>query len=291
MAKTYQIITDSSCDLPQSLADALDVSVFPLHYYLGQEHYHDYLDARELSFEEFFARIREGVSTSTSAASPGEITQTLEAPLKAGLDVLYIGFSSGLSSNYQCSVFVAQTLREQYPERTILALDSLCASLGQGLFVYLAAQKQREGASLQELYEYLTELRPHLCHWFTVNDLMYLKRGGRISATTAVAGTVLQIKPVMHMDDEGHLVNVSKAKGRKASLAALAAKVLETGTNLEDQTVFICHGDCLADAEFVADRIRQNTPVKDIIIRSVGPAIGAHTGPGVVSVFFVGTQR
>ena len=217
--------------------------------------------------------------------------QTMKPALEAGLDLLLIGFSSGLSTTYQSGCIAAAELREQYPTRKIVTVDSLCASLGQGLFVYLAAQKQRGGATLEETEAYLLELRAHLCHWFTVNDLMHLKKGGRINAATAIVGSVLNIKPVMHMDDEGHLVNVSKAKGRKASLAALAAKVLETGTNLEDQTVFICHGDCLADAEFVADRIRQNTPVKDIIIRSVGPAIGAHTGPGVVSVFFVGTQR
>lgn len=291
MAKNFQIITDSSCDLPQTLADQLDLRVLPLHVTVGQTQYLNYLDGREIGFKEFYDCIRDGAATSTSAVNPDEFAGEMEKALQAGLDVLYVGFSSGLSTTYQSGVIAAEELREKYPARTILTVDSLCASLGQGLFLFLAAKKQQAGASLREVYDYLLELRPHLCHWFTVNDLMYLKRGGRISAATAIAGTVLQIKPVMHMDDEGHLANVSKAKGRKAALTALAAKALDTAVDLPSQTVFICHGDCVEDAEFVARKIREQSPVQDVIINYVGPVIGAHTGPGVVSVFFVGDRR
>ena len=182
-------------------------------------------------------------------------------------------------------------LREKYPERKILTVDSLCASLGQGLYVYLGALQQQAGKSIEEVRDYLEDIKLHLCHWFTVDDLMYLKRGGRISATTAVLGTVMQIKPVMHMDNDGHLANVTKARGRKGSLIALAEKALTTSTDLPSQTMFICHGDCYDDAKFVADYIRERSKVQDIIINYVGPVIGSHTGPGVVSVFFLGTER
>ena len=185
----------------------------------------------------------------------------------------------------------AKELREKYPERKLIAIDSLCASLGEGLLLYLAAKKQQSGASMDEVADYVRETIPHLCHWFTVNDLMFLKRGGRVDAATALVGTVLQIKPVMHTDDAGTLKNVTKARGRKAALKALAQKLADTAINPAEQTVFICHGDCYDDAKFVADYIRERSKVQDVIINYVGPVIGSHTGPGVVSVFFLGTER
>ena len=215
----------------------------------------------------------------------------VDTVLQAGIDILYIGFSSGLSTTYQSGCIAADELREKYPDRKIMTIDSLGASLGEGLYVYLAAKKQQSGATIEETYDYLMQTRPHLCHWFTVNDLMFLKRGGRVDAATALVGTVLQIKPVMHMDDAGTLKNVTKARGRKAALKALAQRLADTATDPADQTVFICHGDCLDDAEYTAEQIRALVPVKDIIINYVGPVIGAHTGPGVISIFFVGTHR
>lgn len=289
--KTFQIITDSSCDLPQELADALDLRVLPLHFTIGETTYSNYLDGREIGFHDFFERIRQGEAASTSAVNPESFRAVMEETLKQGLDVLFVGFSSGLSTTYQSGCIAADDLREKYPERKILTIDSLCASLGQGLYIYLGAKQQQAGKSIEEVYDYLEKIKLNLCHWFTVDDLMYLKRGGRVSASTAALGTVLQIKPVMHMDNEGHLANVSKARGRKASLTALAEKALTTSVDLASQTMFICHGDCYDDAKFIADYIRARAQVKDIIINYVGPVIGSHTGPGVVSVFFVGTER
>ena len=289
--KTFQIITDSSCDLPQELADRLELQVLPLHFTIGGKTYANYLDGREIGFHDFFERIRQGEEASTSAVNPESFLGAMEKTLREGLDILFIGFSSGLSTTYQSGCIAAEELREKYPERKILTVDSLCASLGQGLYVYLAAQEQQAGKTIEQVRDYLEGIKLHLCHWFTVDDLMYLKRGGRISATTAVLGTVMQIKPVMHMDNEGHLANVTKARGRKASLIALAEKALTTSTDLASQTIFICHGDCYDDASFVADYIRARAEVKDVIINYVGPVIGSHTGPGVVSVFFLGTQR
>lgn len=291
MEKRYQIITDSSCDLPQELADSLDLQVLPLQVLMEGNVYANYLDGREIGFREFYDKIRQGVVATTSAVNPEAFITAMEQVLQAGLDVLFIGFSSGLSTTYQSGVIAAEDLRGKYPERRIITIDSLCASLGQGLYVYLAAKKQQAGASLDEVAAYLDEIKLHLCHWFTVNDLMYLKRGGRIPASTALLGTMLQIKPVMHMDNAGKLVPVSKARGRKASLDALAQKLHDTAIDPHEQTVFICHGDCREEAEYVAGRIQEQTGVKQIIINYVGPVIGAHTGPGVISVFFLGTER
>lgn len=249
MEKRFQIVTDSSCDLPQALADELDLAVLPLHVLIGEHTYANYLDGREIGFREFYDKLRDGERATTSAVNVSEFTAVMEEKLKAGLDILFIGFSSGLSTTYQ------------------------------------------SGASMDEVADYVRETIPHLCHWFTVNDLMFLKRGGRVDAATALVGTVLQIKPVMHTDDAGTLKNVTKARGRKAALKALAQKLADTAINPAEQTVFICHGDCIEDAEYTAEQIRALTPVKDIIINYVGPVIGAHTGPGVISVFFVGTHR
>ena len=289
--KTFQIITDSSCVLPLVLAVMLELLVLPLHFTIGGQTYANYLDGREIGFHDFFERIRQGEEASTSAVNPESFREVMEQTLQQGLDILFVGFSSGLSTTYQSGCIAADDLREKYPERKILTVDSLCASLGQGLYVYLGALQQQAGKSIEEVRDYLEDIKLHLCHWFTVDDLMYLKRGGRISATTAVLGTVMQIKPVMHTDDAGTLKNVTKARGRKAALKALAQKLADTAINPAEQNVFICHGDCYDDAKFVADYIRERSAEKDIIINYVGPVIGSHTGPGVVSVFFLGTVR
>ena len=235
--------------------------------------------------------LRSGANAKTAAANVETFLTAMSRHLEQGKDVLYLGFSSGLSSTYSASEIAAQELRERYPERKVLTVDTLCASMGQGLLVWLTVQELKHGATLEEAAKYAEDNRLHLCHWFTVDDLFFLKRGGRVDAATALVGTVLQIKPVMHTDDAGTLKNVTKARGRKAALKALAQKLADTAINPAEQTVFICHGDCIEDAEYTAEQIRALTPVKDIIINYVGPVIGAHTGPGVISVFFVGTHR
>ena len=170
-------------------------------------------------------------------------------------------------------------------------MDTLCASLGQGLLVYLAAQKRREGASLEEVCAFAEQTKHNLCHWFTVDDLFFLKRGGRIGAATAVVGSMLQIKPVLHVDEAGHLVNVSKARGRRGSLDALCQRMQETAIDPASQTIFISHGDCAEDAEYLASRIRETMGVKEVFISYVGPVIGAHSGPGTMALFFLGKER
>ncbi len=291
MPTPYQIFTDSSCDLPQQLADELELEVLPLHVTLDGQTYRNYLDGREIGFHDFFERLRTGSTGSTSAVNVEEFSAAMEPRLQSGTDILFLGFSSGLSATFQSGLIAAQELQPRYPERKIICIDTLCASLGQGLLVYLAAKKRLEGCSIDEVADFVRETIPHLCHWFTVRDLMFLKRGGRVDAATAIVGTMLQIKPVMHMDNAGTLKPVTKARGRRASLRALAEKLAATAIDPASQTVFICHGDCLDDAEYTAEQIRSLTPVHDIIINYVGPVIGAHTGPGVISVFFVGTER
>ena len=287
----YIILTDSSCDLPAELADQMQLTVLPLTVDMDGKLYRNYLDGREIGFHEFFEQVVTAKSAKTSAVTSEQFMEVLEPLCQAGVDVLYLAFSSGLSGTYNSGAIAMRELSEKYPERKLYAVDSLCASLGEGLFVDLCHEKKQAGMSIDELRDYAESLKLHICHWFTVNDLMFLKRGGRVSAATAIVGSVLSIKPVMHMDNEGHLIKVDVARGRKASLRALVAKMEKLATDPEKQRVYICHGDCLQDAEYVASLVREKFGITDIRINYVGPVIGAHTGPGVVSLFFVGSER
>lgn len=287
----YVLFTDSSCDLPAALAEEMQLHVLPLSVHLDGDSYKNYLDEREISYRDFYARIPSAKEIKTNAVNQQDFIDAMEPVLRAGADVLYVGFSSGLSGTYSAGALAARELQEKYPDRKIYAVDSLCASLGQGMLLHLAWKRQQAGATIDELRAYLEETKLHLCHWFTVNDLFHLKRGGRVSAATALIGSMLSIKPVMHMDDEGHLAVVSKARGRKASLKQLVEEMKKSAIAPEAQEIFICHGDALAEAEALGETIRRELHVKNVIINYVGPVIGAHTGPGVISIFFLGTKR
>lgn len=287
----YVLFTDSSCDLPAALAEEMQLHVLPLSVHLDSDSYKNYLDEREISYRDFYARIPSAKEIKTNAVNQQDFIDAMEPVLRAGADVLYVGFSSGLSGTYSAGALAARELQEKYPDRKIYAVDSLCASLGQGMLLHLAWKRQQAGATIDELRAYLEETKLHLCHWFTVNDLFHLKRGGRVSAATALIGSMLSIKPVMHMDDEGHLAVVSKARGRKASLKQLVEEMKKSAIEPEAQEIFICHGDALAEAEALGETIRRELHVKNVIINYVGPVIGAHTGPGVISIFFLGTKR
>lgn len=287
----YVLFTDSSCDLPAALAEEMQLHVLPLSVHLDGDSYKNYLDEREISYRDFYARIPSAKEIKTNAVNQQDFIDAMEPVLRAGADVLYVGFSSGLSGTYSAGALAARELQEKYPDRKIYAVDSLCASLGQGMLLHLAWKRQQAGATIDELRAYLEETKLHLCHWFTVNDLFHLKRGGRVSAATALIGSMLSIKPVMHMDDEGHLAVVSKARGRKASLKQLVEEMKKSAIEPETQEIFICHGDALAEAEALGETIRRELHVKNVIINYVGPVIGAHTGPGVISIFFLGTKR
>ena len=287
----YVIVTDSSSDLSETMAREIGVEVLPMAFTMGGKTYHNYPDNREMDPKDFYQELREGGMATTSAVNVSDYTQMVEPILKEGKDVLILVFSSGLSSTYQSSVLAVEELRGKYPDRKIFTVDTLCASLGQGLLVWHAAQLQKAGKSIEEVRDWTEENKLHLCHWFTVDDLHFLKRGGRVSAATAVVGSMLQIKPVLHVDDEGHLINVGKARGRGASLTALVDHMKETAIDPAEQTVFISHGDCLADAEKVAADVKARLGFKEVVINTIGPVIGAHSGPGTVALFFLGTKR
>ncbi len=284
----YQIITDSGCDLPSSVLQELGVQTVPLYVNFRGDCLEDSVDGE---IRQLYAALRAGEAASTSAVNPDRWANVMEPALKQGDDLLVIAFSSGLSTTYQSAVIAARELEETYPDRKIFVVDGLSASLGQGLLVWYAAKKKEEGLSLEELTKWVEDTRPHLCHWFTVDDLMYLKRGGRVNSATALVGTMLKIKPVLHMDDEGHLINMSKARGRKASIEALCEKACTLGAGYDNSTMFICHGDCLEDAEYLAQLVKERCGVKDVLIGYTGAVIGSHSGPGTLALFFLGEKR
>ncbi|MGN0478180.1 MAG: DegV family protein [Hominenteromicrobium sp.] len=287
----YRIVTDSTIDLTQKMIKELELTVISLRFMIDGKTYRDESDKSEMPTETFYAKLREGKMSTTSQINADEFTRVFEPILEAGEDVLYIAFSSGLSGTCQSACIARDELKEKYPERKIYVFDSRCASMGEGLLVYQAALLKRAGTDIDSLYRWLDENALKLCHWFTVGDLNHLKRGGRVSTTAALVGTMLGIKPVLHVDDEGHLIPVSKVRGRRQSLDALVQKMEETAVHPGEQTIFISHGDCLEDAEYVAEQVRAKFGVKNIQINFVGPVIGAHSGPGTVALFFFGTQR
>ena len=287
----YIIMTDSSCDLPAALAEQMELTVLPLYVDVDGQVYTNYLDEREISFTEIYAKLRTKCPAKTSAVNMNDFLGPMEALLAEGKDVLYIGFSSGLSGTYNAGAMAAQELADKYPQRKLYTVDSLSASLGQGLLLYLAWQEKQKGKTIEEVRDFVEANKLHLCHWFTIEDLMFLKRGGRVSGATAIVGSMLSIKPVMHMDNEGHLIKVDTARGRKASIKALADRAEKLGIDLQNQTIFISHGDCIDDANYLADIMRTRFNVKDVVINYVGPVIGAHSGPGTIALFFLGTER
>ena len=289
--RDYVLATDSSCDLPQELVEKFDLTVVPLTVTISDEVFTNYLDGREIGFKEFYDRSRAKEEIKTSCPSLEAFNKVFTEVLESGKDILYIGFSSALSATTQNARIAAAELGEKYPDAKIIVVDSLAASMGQGLLIKYVFDEKQSGKTIEEAAKYAEDTRLHICHWFTVNDLMHLKRGGRISATTAIAGSALNVKPVMHTDDEGKLVNVGKARGRKASLNALLEKMRETAINPAEQTVYISHGDCEEDVNEFAKQIKKELGVKDVVINYVGPVIGGHTGPGVVALFFYGTHR
>jgi DegV family protein with EDD domain len=285
---SYRIITDTGCDFPKNMYEELELSVAPLSVNFRGQNVREYSEAW---LKEMFDGLRKGENTTTSAVNPQGWADVIEPVLQIGQDALVMAFSSGLSATYQSAVIAAEELKEKYPDRKISVVDTRAASLGQGLLVYYACQKRDEGLSLEELTDWCEEYKFKLCHWFTVDDLMHLKRGGRVSAATAVVGTMLKIKPVLHVDDEGHLISKAKVRGRKASIEALADKMGELGIPGANDTVFICHGDCMEDAKHLEALVKERYGVKNVFIYYVGAVIGSHSGPGTLALFFMGEHR
>lgn len=287
----YQIITDSTADLTSALIEELDVQVIPLCYMMEGKTYHNIPGGGEMDDPTFYQKLRAGALSTTTQVNSEEFLQVFTPLLEAGKDVLYIAFSSGLSGTYQSAMLAREELKERFPDRRLEVFDSLCASMGEGLLVYYAAKLRSEGKSLDQVLSWLKENALHLCHWFTVDDLNHLKRGGRVSTATAVVGTILNIKPVLHVDNAGHLIPVAKVRGRKQSLDAIVKRMEETAINPAEQMVFISHGDCVEDARYVEQQIREKLGIQQVKIGFIGPVIGAHSGPGTVALFFLGKER
>lgn len=288
----FEIVTDSSCNLVEDMIDEFGLHVLPLTFMIDGKQYQSYLKGQRTDLKQFYTMMREGKVITTSLPNLADAEKLLRGILDAGRDVLYIGFSSGLSGTFQAIDLLLSQLAAEYPDRTVLSVDTLAASGGQGLLVWYAARMAENGASIEEVHDWLEDNKLHLAHWFTVDDLMFLWRGGRVSKTSAWAGAVLNIKPVMHVDDEGHLIPLEKVRGRKKSLNALVNHMEKSAIRpIEDQMVFITHGDCIEDAEYVADEVKKRFGVKDVVINYVDPVIGAHSGPGTMALFFLADKR
>lgn len=294
MSMNFEIVTDSSCNLSEQMIDEFGLHILPLVFMAEGEDtvYRSYLKGQHTDLSQFYTMMREGKVFKTSLPNLADAEELLRGLLDQGRDVLYVGFSSALSGTFEAVDLLLRQLKEEYPNRTIYTVDTLAASGGQGLLIWHAVQRALTGASIEEVRSWLEENKLHLAHWFTVDDLMFLFRGGRVSKTSAWAGTLLNIKPVMHVDNEGRLTPLEKVRGRKKSLNALVDHMDESALHpVEDQTVFIVHGDCLEDAEYVAEQVKSRFGVKEVVINYVDPVIGAHSGPGTIALFFLAERR
>lgn len=288
----FEIVTDSSSNLTEDYIEENGLHILPLTFMIDDKQYQSYLKGQHTDLQQFYTMMRDGKVITTSLPNLAESEELVRGLLEKGKDVLYLGFSSGLSGTYEAIDILLKEIRKDYPERHLISIDTLAASGGQGLIVYHAVNMAKNGRSIEEVATWVEDNKLKLAHWFTVDDLMFLFRGGRVSKTSAWAGTMLNIKPVLHVDDEGHLIPMEKVRGRKKSLNALIEHMRETVTQpASDQVIFINHGDCIEDAEYVAEKVKEEFGVEDIVINYVDPVIGAHSGPGTLALFFLASNR
>lgn len=286
----YVITTDTCCDLPKDYLKEKEIEEVSLYYNMNGSVYGN---DQEMDIKEFYDRMRGGEMPTTMAANPEELEEMFEKYLSAGKSVLHLAFSSELSSSCGNAMVAARELNEKYTDNKVIVIDTLAASLGQGLMVYKAEELRQNGKTIDETAAWLEENKLHFCHQFTVDDLNHLYRGGRVSKLTAVAGTIIQIKPILHVSDEGKLVPIGKARGRKKSLTALVDNMQRTMGSYRDKNdiVFISHGDALEDAEYVANLVKERFGIEKFLINPVSPTIGAHSGPGTIALFYMGEKR
>lgn len=285
----YIIFTDSACDIDRETLEKWGAKYCSLLFTFNnsEKEYSNY----DMEPKEFYEKMKNGAVAKTSAANTEAFIKLFELELQKGNDILYVAFSSGLSTTINSALIAVDDLKEKYPDRRVIVVDSLSASAGYGFLLYLTAEQKRAGATIEEAEKFVKDTRLHICHWFTVDNLVYLKRGGRISPTAALVGSVLGIKPVLHMDNEGHLINRSKVRGRRASISAIVDKYNELAITPYEGTVFISHGDCPEDAETLKNMVQQKYGVNVAYIADIGPVIGAHSGPGTLALFFLGKER
>lgn len=286
----FIITTDSAADLPLEYLEKNKVGLLSMHIQIGKE---EYLGDEALDIKDFYDKMRVGVMPKTSQVNPEQARIKFEQYLKEGYDILHISFSSALSGSYNSSRIAASQLQDEYKNNKIIVIDSLCASLGEGLLVYKSVQLKDEGKSIEEISNWIEDNKLNLCHYFTVDDLNHLYRGGRVSKATAVLGTIVGVKPILYVDNEGNLKTVSKVRGRKKSLVALVDNMERLTKNYKNKNdiVFIGHGDCKEDAEFLADKIKERLGINSFLISPIGSTIGSHTGPGTITLFFMGENR
>ena len=288
----FEIVTDSSSNLLDETIGRFGLHILPLTFMIDGQQRQSFVKGEKSDLKQFYTMMREGKVITTSLPNMSDSEILLRSLLEAGRDILYLGFSSGLSGTYQAIALLLDNLAAEFPERRVMHVDTLAASGGEGLLVYKAAQMAQAGASIEETRQWVEDNKLKLAHWFTVDDLMFLFRGGRVTRTSAWAGTMLNIKPVMHVDDDGHLIPLEKVMGRKKSILGMLKHMEETAdAPISEQTVFITHGDCLEDAEFLRDKIAEKFGVTDIHINYVDPVIGAHSGPGTLALFFMASHR
>ncbi len=286
--RPYKLYSDSTADLSEEILKRMDVSIVKLTFEMNGKTYSD----GEIPMETFYKKLREGAMSKTAQIAPSTYEEVFEREIKAGCDILYLGFSSGLSGSYGSSCIARDNLLEKYPDAKIICVDSLCASTGEGLLLYKADEKKRNGMDIDELAKWLEATKLHLCHVFTVDDLKFLRRGGRVSATAAFAGSILGIKPVLHVDNDGHLIPLGKVRGRKHSLEKLVDMMGERVKGWENPVVMICHGDARADGEYVAELVKERFGKQtDVKLCYTGTVIGSHSGPGTIALFFMGEER
>ena len=283
----FKIVTDSACDLPAEMIEALDLGIAALSVELDGRAYAE----GEMTPKELYDHLRGGKLPKTSAVNPELWADAMRPALEQGQDVLTLVFSSALSATCQNAFIAAEELRGEFPDRKLIVIDSLCAAIGLGLLVHTAARLRDAGKSIEETAAWIEEHKLNVCHWVTVEDLMHLKRGGRVSAATAVVGTMLNIKPIIRVDDNGRLESLAKCRGRKAALNYLLDRMAESFDPEIDDTVFIGHGDCMEDARYLEQKVRERFGVQNVHINYIGAVVGAHTGPGVAVLFFYGKKR
>lgn len=288
----FEIVTDSSSNLLDETIGRFGLHILPLTFMIDGQQRQSFVKGEKSDLKQFYTMMREGKVITTSLPNMSDSEILLRSLLEAGRDILYLGFSSGLSGTYQAIALLLDNLAAEFPERRVMHVDTLAASGGEGLLVYKAAQMAQAGASIEETRQWVEDNKLKLAHWFTVDDLMFLFRGGRVTRTSAWAGTMLNIKPVMHVDNDGHLIPLEKVMGRKKSILGMLKHIEKTAdAPINEQTVFITHGDCLEDAEFLRDKIAEKFGVTDIHINYVDPVIGAHSGPGTLALFFMASHR
>lgn len=288
--RDYVIVSDATLDLPYSIIQELGIRVIPMGVDINHVAYNYHPDEKELKIDEFYEKLKAGAETHTTQITPITFMDYFKSILNENLDILYIGFSSGLSGTYSAAQLVVDELVQEYPDRKIYCIDSKCASIGEGLLVYHAALQKKKGLTIDELNAWVEEHKYDSRHWFTVRDLFYLKRGGRVTSIEAVVGTALRIRPVLSTDEKGKLVVVSKIRGTKAEMDFLISRMETEGVDLSSQTVIIGHGDNLEQAKELERQIRSKNIVKDVIISKIGPIIGTHTGPGMLALVFMGKK-